>query len=179
MNIRQHGKRIPDAAYQLIRIDVAALHEPRAEKEVLAEKDDALSRGADTEFILVLAHIRELSKRGGGDEQAHIPRALIVTSGRHDTVSVAAGRAQSRAGKHEIDALEKRLAVILCGCKYGVLRHSGNPAEFDGILQKRKIRLWKSASLPYIHFIAGVSASERHASLIFCPAELHGILRQP
>lgn len=107
------------------------------------------------------------------------PRALIVTSGRHDTVSVAAGRAQSRAGKHEIDALEKRLAVILCGCKYGVLRHSGNPAEFDGILRKRKIRLWKSASLPYIHFIAGVSASERHASLIFCPAELHGILRQP
>ena len=35
---------------QLIRIDVAALHEPRAEKEVLAEKDDALSRGADTEI---------------------------------------------------------------------------------------------------------------------------------
>ena len=44
MNIRQHGKRIPDAAYQLIRIDVAALHEPRAEKEVLAEKDDVSVR---------------------------------------------------------------------------------------------------------------------------------------
>ncbi len=63
-------------------------------------------------------------------------RALIVTSGSHDAASVAAGRAQSRAGEHEIDALEKRLAVILCGSKYGALGHSRDSAELDRILRK-------------------------------------------
>ena len=62
-NIRQHGKAVPDGREQLIGIDIAAFHEPRAEQKILFEKYNALAGGAHVELNVVVCDTGQLCQR--------------------------------------------------------------------------------------------------------------------